>query len=204
MSVHGFHDLRAGEGGRAHLPDPNPIVPVTPRTAGSLRYSTPNDYIREVNKMEMRNRMTVTDYLVIAILVMMFVCLFWKYSMAVEWHPTNQGTVSWTWVPTPDPPGQTTVFHLYTSATPDGADPLYTAEVPRDQLTYTFTFTAEGFYYVGVRTVEKHTPPDGGDIIEIESTIIWSDSTVEVDVPETFGFFFNVPPDAPKGLSRDE
>ena len=110
-------------------------------------------------------------------------------------HWTNQATVEWDAVTTladgsPVPVGDTIAYRVWTRI--DGAETMV-AEV--STTAYTFTFTEEGIYTVGVQTVRY---PENGDP-EIISEINWSDVN-GVFTPDPFYLGFYLPAAVPLNL----
>ena len=119
--------------------------------------------------------------LIILLIVLLFVPVAW----AQTWHPTNQITMAW------DAATNATKYKVYTKA-PDGTNIVLKAEVT--ETTYTYTFTEEGRYFLGVQSIREV------DTEVLESTISWSDNIEVCQDAVNFGAVYYVPPDAPIGL----
>ena len=112
--------------------------------------------------------------------------------LALDWHTANQATVAW------DPSEKIVdtdviTYVLYFKIV--GTEvPILAGETA--DLNFTFTFTNEGKYYLGVSA--KRLVIDG-EIVESE--INWSDVNGE-STPSPFGVRFYVKPEQPKNLHR--
>lgn len=118
----------------------------------------------------------------------------------VEWVTANQVTIGWDAANTTEsggtiPATDAISYRVYTKRLPNGEEVVVgeTAE-----LTYTITFTVEGRYIAGVKTLRV---PEGETVI-YESPITWSNSEDPVAVPNPFAFVYYESPSAPAGLSR--
>lgn len=115
------------------------------------------------------------------LLIVLFASSVW----AQTWHPTNQITMAW------DAATNATKYKLYTKSV-DGTNIVLKAEIVGT--SYTYTFTEEGRYFLGVQSIREI---DGETL---ESTISWSDNIDVCQDAVNFGAVYYVPPDAPIGL----
>lgn len=126
------------------------------------------------------------------ILTLLAIVSMFSPVLALDWHTANQATVAW------DPSEKIVdtdviTYVLYFKIV--GTEvPILAGETA--DLNFTFTFTNEGKYYLGVSA--KRLVIDG-EIVESE--INWSDVNGE-STPDPFGVKFYVKPDQPKNLHR--
>jgi hypothetical protein len=135
----------------------------------------------------------------IIILLIIAVCLP-NPLYAFDWYGPNQSTIGWDASPglsdgNQVPGGDTISYRVYTRRLPGGAD-VFVADTTAFQ--YTLTFSVEGSYLAGVRTVRIPAGENGE--VEVLSDIIWSDSLDVVAVPAPFGIRYFVKPFGPSGL----
>ena len=126
------------------------------------------------------------------ILTLLAIVSMFSPVLALDWHTANQATVAW------DPSEKivdtdviTYVLYFKIAGT---EVPILAGETA--DLNFTFTFTNEGKYYLGVSA--KRLVIDG-EIVESE--INWSDVNGE-STPSPFGVRFYVKPEQPKNLHR--
>jgi hypothetical protein len=119
---------------------------------------------------------------------------------AQSWFPANQKTMQWDAVTTleggaPLPSGSTVKYVCYTK-TPTVPTPVQVgvSDIPQ----FTFTFTVEGKYYLGVRSQRI----EAGAVIS-ESAISWSNDPLFAQAGNTFGIVFYYNPAAPGGLRAE-
>jgi hypothetical protein len=123
-----------------------------------------------------------------AILIAVLIVLMLPFLLGQTVHYTNQATILWD--PVTPLGGDTIEYEVFWD---DGSGEV---SLGLTNLTeYSITFTVEGTYKVGVRTVR--TIVDTGDVYY--SDINWSDVNGEW-TPDPFVIRFHVPPDAPRGL----
>jgi len=126
------------------------------------------------------------------ILTLLAIVSMFSPVLALDWHTANQATVAW------DPSEKIVdtdviTYVLYFKIV--GTEvPILAGETA--DLNFTFTFTNEGKYYLGVSA--KRLVIDG-EIVESE--INWSDVNGE-STPSPFGVRFYVKPEQPKNLHR--
>jgi len=121
----------------------------------------------------------------IILLIVLFAFTVPGIVLAQTWHPTNQITMAW------DTVENATKYKVYTKAV-DGSNIVLKAETV--ETTYTYTFTEEGRYFLGVQSIREV------DSEVLESTISWSDNVEVCQGEVNFGAVYYVPPDAPIGL----
>ena len=141
----------------------------------------------------------MTKKLIVSLL-MVLILLFTSKSWSIEWHAADQTTVSWDAVTTTEdgntfPSGDSISYRVYIK---DRINDIEIEVGNTPEVQYTISFTVEGRYLIGVRTIRVLN--DRTD--EIESSITWSDSLDVVAVPTPFGIEFFVKPSPPKGLAR--
>lgn len=123
------------------------------------------------------------------ILSLLTVLILTGSAFAQQWYPTNQITVAW------DPvtvSSGTVSYKVYTRPAAGGTETLF-ATTPNTESTV--TFTVEGKYFLGVRSVRT---VDGIDIES--STISWSNVASDVLNGATFGAQYYLPPSKAGGL----
>jgi hypothetical protein len=126
-------------------------------------------------------------------------CIFYLplAAQAVDWYSANQATMAWTPVTTMDngkaiPEGSIVKYQTYLNdavADPDKKNPIDAGIV--DIAEKTFTLTAEGKFYGGVRALRYI----GTELVS-QSIIIWSDDPLVCKDGKTFGLKFYLIPDS--------
>ena len=118
---------------------------------------------------------------------------------AQTWHSTNQVTLAWDAVPMPvgtdgQPLPGSVAYDVYSV----GSTAAKTTAALVTKVTTTqavVSFSAEGKYYLGVRSVRVISPTE-----ELTSEISWSDNVAVVQSGNTFGVAYYISLPAPGGL----
>lgn len=111
-----------------------------------------------------------------------------------SWMTANQVTVAWDAVVLPAGVSGSVVYDIYTVGST--AAKSTAAKVTRATTTQqTISFSTEGKYYVGVKSVRVLS---GADVSE--SAISWSDDPLAVSAAGTFGIVYYIAPAAVKNL----
>ena len=113
---------------------------------------------------------------------------------AQTWVTANQGTVAWDAVPIVAA-GDTIRYQVYTRIGTTGEGTAVGSEITATQLA--ITFTVEGRYFVGVKSIRYPT----GETTGIPSaTTAWSNVAADCAAAGPFGFVYYVAPQAVRGL----
>lgn len=130
------------------------------------------------------------------LMVMMVVCLltFASSVSAQTWYPTNQATVAWDAVP-PLATGDTIKYQVYTRMGTTGDGTPVGGEITATQLA--ITFSVEGRYYVGVKTIRY---PQGETVGTPSAATAWSNIAADCAAAGPFGIVYYLAPITPKGL----
>jgi hypothetical protein len=141
---------------------------------------------------------------VVALLITIFGFVFtgaYNGAHAITWTVANQSTIAWNAVTqsstgTVFPAEDTISYKIYIVG--ETADKATAIEVgATDQLQLTITFTQEGRWLAGVKSIR--IPAASPSDIQ-ESGITWSDVVDTAAVPVPFGFIFFEAPANPGGL----
>jgi hypothetical protein len=129
------------------------------------------------------------------ILISVFIAL---PAVGADWINTNQATVAWDAVAydLDTSAGETLIYKTYLAnakTDPEKVSPAFIGETA--ELSYQFTFTEKGSYFVGLQSVVR---VDGEDVAE--SAIGWSDDPTFAQAGATFGLRFYPAPVAPVGM----
>ncbi len=143
----------------------------------------------------------------LVILATAFLCLVTTSANATSWLRANEVTIAWDAVSSN--PGDQIAYKVFLKNTVT-SDEFFIAE--ESSTEYLITFVTEGLFLAGVSTVRKvdvnldgvwnddDVDPDGNLVI-VESTITWSNSTDIVEVPDPFGLSYFAVPTNPIGLN---
>jgi len=141
----------------------------------------------------------IRKYLVYVILAMFLIA---TPVFSQVWYTANQKTVKWTATTeledgSPIPPDSTIKYQPYIklSTAPEGTP--YEGEITGTSKT--FTFTVEGKYFVGFKSVRYV----GSEKVS-ESTIAWSDVPVNCAGGVAFGIAYYQSPKLPGGLEQEK
>ena len=137
---------------------------------------------------------------IIFLTVLLFAFSIPCFAQEVSWNMADQATISWDAVTKNEsgadiPEGSEITYEVYLikeGESRDGLAPEDTVSV----LQYTFTFTEEGRYLAGLRTIR--TIVENGTIIK-STTISWSDNPLVVQ-SGPFGFVYYEAPASTTGL----
>lgn len=131
--------------------------------------------------------------LILIALALFLTGLLPSLSFSQTWHSTNQVTVAWDTVTLPDGISGAVAYDVYTvRSTAAKSTAVKIARATSTQIT--IGFSAEGRYFVGVKSVRI----DAGTDVS-ESTISWSDDPL-VTATGPFGVVYIVSPRAPAGI----
>lgn len=129
-------------------------------------------------------------------LVLCFVVLFAPTAIAQTWYTANQATVAWDAV-APIAAGDTIKYQIYIRTGTTGDGTAVGAEVTTTQTTV--TFSAEGRYFLGVKTIRYPQ----GETVGIPSTnTAWSNVAGDCSAAGPFGIKYFVAPGSAGGLRR--
>ena len=137
--------------------------------------------------------------LIFIFLVVLFIAPAPLLVQAQTWHSTNQVTLAWDAVPMPvgtdgNPLPGTVAYDVYSVGS--AAAKTTAAKLTRVTTNQAVvSFSAEGKYYLGVRSVRVISPTE-----ELTSDISWSDNAAVVSQGSIFGVAYYISLPAPGGL----
>lgn len=136
------------------------------------------------------------SYAVFGLIVALLMIALSTTAQAQTWHTANQGTVAWDAV-APIQPTDTIKYQVYVRSDLVSAGQPVGGEITA--LQQAISFSTEGRFYVGVKTIRYPQGEAAG--IPSEGTA-WSSNAADCAAAGPFGFAYFVAPPTPGGLRR--